>query len=138
MAPNRTLMVSLVPLIILMGATTAYSQMQAPVAPPAAQAPQDAGAAMINPPIQRPRMMVLGVFDAGQPGVGIFKMFDPSDHVLCYALMPEVAGRKVVGKSIVYDGNSIGSISCVVIDDKSKPAENATANAENKNQKSKK
>jgi hypothetical protein len=65
---------------------------------------------------QRPRMTVLGIFDAGQPGVGIFKMYDPSDQVLCYALMPEAAGRKVVGNSWVYDGNSVGSISCVKVD----------------------
>ena len=79
-------------------------QQQAPQAQPQPTQPQ------------RPRMLVLGVFDAGQPGVGIFKMFDPSDQVLCYVLMPETAGRKAVGNVCVYDGNSVGSISCVKVD----------------------
>jgi len=136
MEPNRILMVCLVPLTVLLNVTVGHSQTVAPVPPPASN---DAGP--IQPPIQRPRMIVLGVFDAGQPGVGIFKMYDPSDQVLCYALMPETAGRKVVGKSIVYDGNSIGSISCVHINVATKPQ--GSVNTENlpsdtKNQKGKK
>lgn len=61
----------------------------------------------------KPQMQYLGAFDAGQPGTSIFKMYDPSDDVLCYVLMPETAGRKQVDGKWVYDGNSVGSLSCI-------------------------
>jgi len=63
-----------------------------------------------------PQMQFLGAFDAGQQGVSIFKMYDASDNVICYLLMPEVVGRRNANESgtkFIYDGNTIGSISCV-------------------------
>lgn len=62
------------------------------------------------------QMQFITSFDAGQQGVKIFKLFDPSDNVLCYILMPEVVSRKLVEQTSdkwLYEGNSIGSISCV-------------------------
>lgn len=61
-------------------------------------------------------MQFLGGFDAGQQGVSIYKMYDASDSVICYLLMPEVVGRRNAddsGSKWIYDGNTIGSISCV-------------------------
>ncbi len=63
--------------------------------------------------VQKPRMQIVGKFDAGQPNVSIFKMYDASDDVICYALMPEVVTRKQTENGWTYDGNSIGSISCL-------------------------
>lgn len=59
-------------------------------------------------------MIFMGAYDSGQPGANIYKMFDPTEDVVCYILMPEVAGRKQIdtGKWI-YDGNTVGSISCL-------------------------
>lgn len=61
------------------------------------------------------KMDYLGMFDAGQQGVSIYKMFDKSDNVICYILMPEVAGRRPadIPSKWIYEGNTIGSISCV-------------------------
>lgn len=65
-------------------------------------------------PAEKPKMRFLGAYDAGHPGVNIYKMFDPTDDVICYVLMPEVVGRKPTeGDKWIYDGNSIGSISCL-------------------------
>lgn len=59
---------------------------------------------------------LIGVFDAGQPETGIYKVFDQNDQVICYVLMPESASkRKSDDGKWLYDGNSIGSISCVKI-----------------------
>lgn len=58
-------------------------------------------------------MQVVGKFDAGQPNVSIFKMYDASDDVICYALMPEVVTRKQTESGWTYDGNNVGSISCL-------------------------
>lgn len=61
-------------------------------------------------------MQFLGAFDSGQAGVNIYKLFDAPEHVVCYLLMPEVVGRKPVdqnGEKWIYDGNTVGSISCV-------------------------
>ena len=66
-----------------------------------------------NPPA-KPKMIFMGAYDAGQPGVNIYKMFDPTEDVVCYVLMPEVAGRKQIdSEKWIYDGNSVGSISCL-------------------------
>lgn len=56
---------------------------------------------------------VVDVIDAGQPQAIILKLYDADADVLCYVLMPEKAGRKMVDSGWVYDGNSIGSISCL-------------------------
>ncbi len=62
------------------------------------------------------RMKFLGSFQSGQPGVNIYKFYDNVEDVLCYILMPEVVGRKILddGK-IIYDANTIGSISCMKV-----------------------
>jgi len=64
---------------------------------------------------QKPKMNYLGQFDAGSPNAGIFKMYDPTDEVLCYILMPEVANRKLMNNVMVYEANSLGSISCLKV-----------------------
>lgn len=67
-------------------------------------------------PVEKPKMIFLGEFDAGQPNAGIYKLFDASDEVLCYILMPSTALKKQVDGGIwVYEGNSLGSISCVKV-----------------------
>lgn len=65
---------------------------------------------------EKPKMKFLGAYDAGQPGVNIYKLLDPTEDVVCYVLMPEVAGRKPVdGGKWIYDGNTVGSISCLKV-----------------------
>lgn len=59
------------------------------------------------------RMKLLDVFDAGQPNAIILKLYDPGPEVICYVLMPEKAMRKQAEGGWVYEGNSVGSISCV-------------------------
>lgn len=61
----------------------------------------------------KPKMIYMGTFDAGQPNVGIFKMYDPTDDVICYIMAPETVVKKIIDKKITYEGNTIGSISCV-------------------------
>ena len=69
-----------------------------------------------NPSPSKPKMVFLGEFDAGQPNAGIFKLFDPTDEVLCYVLMPTSAIKKQVEVGVwAYEGNSLGSISCVKV-----------------------
>ena len=64
----------------------------------------------------KPKMQFMGAYDAGQAGASIYKMFDPTEDVVCYILMPETAGRKAVeGGKWIYDGNSVGSISCLKV-----------------------
>ena len=67
-------------------------------------------------PTEKPKMQFMGAYDAGQPGVNIYKMFDPTEDVVCYIMTPETVARKEVqaGKW-VYEGNSIGSISCLKV-----------------------
>lgn len=60
-----------------------------------------------------PKMTLRGVFDAGQPGAVIIKLYDESAEVLCYVLMPENAVKRQINGVWTYDGNNIGSISCV-------------------------
>ena len=65
---------------------------------------------------EKPKMAFLGEFDAGQPNAGIYKLFDASDEVLCYILMPSTALKKQVDGGVwAYEGNSLGSISCVKV-----------------------
>lgn len=65
---------------------------------------------------EKPKMQFMGAYDAGQPGVNIYKMFDPTEDVVCYVLMPEVASRRQVeGGKWVYEGNTVGSISCLKV-----------------------
>lgn len=65
---------------------------------------------------KNPQMKFMGAYDAGQPGVYIYKLFDPTEDVVCYALMPEAVGRrKSENGKWIYDGNSVGSISCLKV-----------------------
>jgi len=64
----------------------------------------------------KPKMQYMGAFDAGQAGASIYKLFDNTEDVVCYILAPDVAGRKLVGGGKwVYDGNNVGSISCLKV-----------------------
>ena len=62
---------------------------------------------------QKAQMQYMGTFEAGQPGAGIYKLYDQSDDVICYILMPEIASRKQVDGRWVYESNSLGSLSCL-------------------------
>lgn len=64
---------------------------------------------------QQPRkqLRLVDIFDAGQPQAVILKLYDQQSEVLCYVLMPENAGKKYLDDKLVYEANSIGSISCV-------------------------
>lgn len=78
-----------------------------------ASAPNNTGSATAP---EKPKMVFMGAYDAGQPGVNIYKMFDPTEDVVCYVLMPEVVGRRQVEQDRwIYDGNSVGSISCLKV-----------------------
>lgn len=65
------------------------------------------------PNSQKAQMRYVGTFEAGQPGAGIYKLYDASDDVICYVLMPDTAARKQVDNKWVYEGNTLGSISCL-------------------------
>ena len=76
-----------------------------------AQAPAPA-----QKPAEKPKMQFMGAYDGGQPGVSIYKLFDPTDDVVCYVLTPEIAGRKQdAAGNWIYEGNSAGSISCLKV-----------------------
>lgn len=70
----------------------------------------------------RKNLQVLDIFNAGQPQSIILKLYDKESSVVCYVLMPENAGRKDINNSWIYDGNNIGSISCIKIDDRVSPS----------------
>ncbi len=63
--------------------------------------------------VQKSQMQYVSTFEAGQPGAGIYKLYDQSDDVICYVLMPETASRKQVDGKWVYDANALGAISCL-------------------------
>ena len=63
--------------------------------------------------VVKPKMTPLGVYDAGQVQAGIYKLLDPTDGVICYILAPERALQRQVEGGVAYEGNSLGSISCV-------------------------
>lgn len=70
---------------------------------------------------QKAQMRYIATFEAGQPGAGIYKLFDQSDDVICYVLMPDTASRKQVDGKWVYDSNTLGSISCLKANSPAKP-----------------
>lgn len=75
-------------------------------------------AAARSQPVPAPvhkRMTVMDIYEAGQPQAIILKLFDPGSDVVCYVLMPEQAARKEVGSKWIYEGNAVGSISCVPV-----------------------
>ena len=59
------------------------------------------------------KMQVFGKFEAGQPEVTIYKLYDASDDVICYALMPDHVTSQKSESGTTYEGNSIGTISCL-------------------------
>jgi hypothetical protein len=64
----------------------------------------------------KPKMKFLGAYDAGQPNVSIIKLLDPTDDVLCYVLVPDIASRKQIDKDKwTYEANNVGSISCLKV-----------------------
>jgi hypothetical protein len=62
---------------------------------------------------QKVQMQYIATFEAGQPGAGIYKLYDASDDIICYVLMPDTAARKQVEGKWVYDSNTLGSLSCL-------------------------
>ena len=62
---------------------------------------------------QRKALQLVEVFDAGQPQAVILKLYDAQAEVICYVLTPERAARKQADGVMVYEGNNVGSISCV-------------------------
>jgi len=72
--------------------------------------------AQAQKPAEKPKMQFMGAYDGGQPGVSIYKLFDPTDDVVCYVLTPDIAGRKQNEAGVwIYEGNSAGSISCLKV-----------------------
>jgi len=61
----------------------------------------------------RKSLQLVEVFDAGQPQAVILKLYDQQADVICYVLTPERAARKQLEGNLVYEGNNIGSISCL-------------------------
>lgn len=62
----------------------------------------------------KPKMTYMGAYDSGQANVSIHKLFDPTEDVVCYLLMPDQAGRKEgVNGGWIYEGNTVGAMSCV-------------------------
>ena len=59
------------------------------------------------------KFSLINVFDSGQPGAVIIKLYDDNEDIFCYVLMPENAVKRQINGVWVYDGNNIGSISCV-------------------------
>lgn len=65
---------------------------------------------------QLPQMQFKGAFSSGHKDFNIYKMFDPSEDVLCYIMMPTLATKTDTPTGqITYDGNSIGALSCFKI-----------------------
>lgn len=65
---------------------------------------------------QLPQMQFKGAFSSGHKDFNIYKMFDPSEDVLCYIMMPTLATKTdMPSGQITYDGNSIGALSCFKI-----------------------
>lgn len=76
--------------------------------------------AQTTTPEQKQQMQFIATFEAGQTGAGIYKLYDQSDDVICYVLMPDTASRKKIDGKWVYDANSLGSLSCLKANSPSK------------------
>lgn len=63
-----------------------------------------------------PQMQFKGAFASGHKEFNIYKMYDEIEDVLCYIMMPTNASKRDndIGQ-IIYDGNSIGALSCFKI-----------------------
>lgn len=60
------------------------------------------------------QMVYLGAYNAGQPGVNIYKMFDKTEDVLCYIMMPTIAAkRQMENGQWVFESNTVGTLSCM-------------------------
>lgn len=62
-----------------------------------------------------PRMQYLGKFSIGAPEAGVYKLYDNTEDIVCYILMPDIQQTQLGEAGITYSGNSLGSISCVKI-----------------------
>lgn len=62
-----------------------------------------------------PRMQYLGKFSIGAPEAGVYKLYDNTEDIVCYILMPDIQQTQPGEAGITYNGNSLGSISCVKI-----------------------
>jgi hypothetical protein len=62
---------------------------------------------------QKAKMRFVGTFESGYEDAGIYKMVDESDGVICYVLMPDNSSNRIVEGKLIYEGNNVGSISCV-------------------------
>lgn len=62
---------------------------------------------------QKSQMRYVATFEAGQPNASIYKLYDASDDVICYILMPDTAIKKQLDSKLVYEGNTLGSLSCL-------------------------
>ena len=60
-----------------------------------------------------PKMTLMGVFDSGQPSSVIIKLYDVNKDIVCYLLTPENTVKRQINGAWTYEGNNIGSISCV-------------------------
>jgi hypothetical protein len=74
-------------------------------------------------PIEKAQMRYVDSFEAGQPNAAIFKLYDASDDVICYILMPENATKKQVDGKFVYEANTVGSLSCLKANSTKSPSE---------------
>lgn len=72
-----------------------------------------AGMALAAGAQSRKTLQLVEVFDAGQPQAVILKLYDQQADVICYVLTPERASRQQSEGGWLYDGNNVGSISCV-------------------------
>lgn len=68
------------------------------------------------------KIPVVEVFDGPLEGSVVAKLLDRKTNVVCYVLAPSFAAYKQNYSSgkrdLVYDGNNVGSISCVKLDDR--------------------
>lgn len=65
---------------------------------------------------QLPQMMFKGAYTTGHKDFNIYKMYDQTEDVLCYIMMPTLASKKDTETGqIIYDSNSIGALSCMKI-----------------------
>ena len=62
---------------------------------------------------QKAQMRYVATFESGQPNASIYKQYDASDDVICYILMPDSAIKKQLDGKLVYEGNNLGSLSCL-------------------------
>ena len=58
-----------------------------------------------------PRMKPMGKFSAGVPNAGIYKLFDETDNIVCYVLMPNyLETKRENGGELTYNSNTIVSM----------------------------